>query len=216
MTAVPSTFTLPPGAATRSKPDEPRMQLKPTAPTSDYVDGAWWPRTTDLPTELLPLLAELSERLGPIALVAYHRNAWSPAPAQVEVDGRVVLLEGFSADQPHTVVVVGTDGRRVALLIVPTHVTAADAQEALTTACRPTKTGNGSNEADVSTARSLAEVATRLARHEGLGDERRTTDIARWVDEAARQFTHAPIQVFIPILVEHIVRGRMRETNPSR
>lgn len=216
MVSNPRTDTLPPGAATRPLYGDARVQLKPPTPTSDYVDGAWWPRTNDLPAELPPLLRKLSERLGPIALVAYHRNAWHPAPAEVEVEGRVVRLEGFSADQPHTVVVVGTDGRGVGLLIVPTDVTSAAAREALTTASRPSITGDSPNEADASAARSLAEVATRLARHEGRANERRTADIARWVDEAARQFTHAPIQVFVPILVEHIVRGRMTEPSPSR
>ena len=30
----------------------PRLRLKPKAPQSGYVDGAWWPRSDDLPAEL--------------------------------------------------------------------------------------------------------------------------------------------------------------------
>jgi hypothetical protein len=35
----------------------PRLRLKPKAPQSGYVDGAWWPRSDDLSTELPDLLA---------------------------------------------------------------------------------------------------------------------------------------------------------------
>jgi hypothetical protein len=36
------------------------------------------------------------------------------------------------------------------------------------------------------------------------------------VHEAADQFSHAPVQVFVPILVEHIVRGRLSEMHADR
>ena len=35
----------------------PRLRLKPKAPLSGYVDGAWWPRSDDLAAELPDLLA---------------------------------------------------------------------------------------------------------------------------------------------------------------
>ena len=60
--------------------------------------------------------------------------------------------------------------------------------------------------------RSVADVADKLARHEGLGDEQRTTQIKRWCEEATAQFVDAPVQSFVPILVEHIVRNRMMES----
>lgn len=44
----------------------PRLRLKPKAPQSGYVDGAWWPHSDDLRSELPDLLAVLSVRLGRI------------------------------------------------------------------------------------------------------------------------------------------------------
>ena len=45
----------------RTPPEKtPRLRLKPKAPTSGYVDGAWWPHSDDLPIELPDLLAVLS------------------------------------------------------------------------------------------------------------------------------------------------------------
>ncbi|WP_369332978.1 three-helix bundle dimerization domain-containing protein [Mycobacterium scrofulaceum] len=58
----------------------------------------------------------------------------------------------------------------------------------------------------------MADVADKLARHEGLEDERRTAQIKRWSEEAAEQFVDAPVQTFVRILVEHIVRNRMMES----
>ena len=55
----------------------------------------------------------------------------------------------------------------------------------------------------------MTEVAAQLARHEGRGDPQRAAEITRWCEETARQFVNAPIQAFVPILVEHIVRRRM-------
>ncbi|HZC53635.1 MAG TPA: hypothetical protein VE441_14205, partial [Mycobacterium sp.] len=62
------------------------------------------------------------------------------------------------------------------------------------------------------TARTVADVADKLARHKGRGDPERTAQIRRWCDEAAQQFVGAPVQAFVPILVEHIVRNRMMES----
>ncbi len=58
----------------RSAPDSthtgpqntPRLRLKPKAPSTGHVDGAWWPHSDDLAAELPDLLAVLSVRLGPI------------------------------------------------------------------------------------------------------------------------------------------------------
>jgi hypothetical protein len=64
--------------------------------------------------------------------------------------------------------------------------------------------------------RSVADVADKLARLEGLGDGRRTAQIRRWCEETAHRFIDAPVQTFVPILVEHIVRNRMMESLNQR
>ncbi|MCV7197685.1 three-helix bundle dimerization domain-containing protein [Mycobacterium angelicum] len=54
-----------------------------------------------------------------------------------------------------------------------------------------------------------------MARHEGHGDEQRTARLRpqiRQCEEAAEQFVDAPLQTFVPILVEHIVRNRLMES----
>jgi hypothetical protein len=53
--------------------EQPRLKLrrrrKPKAPTTGYVDGAWWPRSRDLAAELPVLIAVLAARLGSIVRV---------------------------------------------------------------------------------------------------------------------------------------------------
>ncbi|MDR3662101.1 MAG: DUF5994 family protein, partial [Mycobacterium sp.] len=46
------------------------MALRPDPPAR--LDGAWWPRSTQLATELPGLITGLSDRLGQIDLVGYH------------------------------------------------------------------------------------------------------------------------------------------------
>jgi len=40
-----------------------RLQLDPNRPAEPYLDGAWWPRSTELPAELPALLTALSADL---------------------------------------------------------------------------------------------------------------------------------------------------------
>ncbi len=53
-----------------------RLQLKPYRAVSEHIDGAWWPRSTNLAAELAGLVASLSDRLGQIVMVGYRRNGW--------------------------------------------------------------------------------------------------------------------------------------------
>ena len=116
-------------SATRSKriPPEktPRLRLKPKAPTSGYVDGAWWPHSDELPIELPDLLAVLSVRLGPIDRLIYKLSEWSKAPAKLSTGGRMVRLDGYDRQPVNTIEVIGVNRNKIVLLVVPAR-TAAD------------------------------------------------------------------------------------------
>jgi hypothetical protein len=103
----------------RSPPERtPRLRLKPKAPHTGYVDGAWWPRSDDLTTELPDLLAVLSVRLGSIERVLYNLNEWKPAPAKFATGGRNVRLDGYRRQPTNTIEVRGVDRNRSAVLLV--------------------------------------------------------------------------------------------------
>ncbi|OBH46866.1 hypothetical protein A5687_15370 [Mycobacterium mantenii] len=189
---------------------ENRLQLKPYRSASEHIDGAWWPRTTNLVGELPELLTSVSERLGPVALVGYRRNGWDETPTSTELGGRMVELLGFTSDEPASVILIGADGHHLTLRVIRPDTAELLARQALEKARTPADDGAPRSRATV--ARSVADVADKLARHEGLGDEQRTAQIKRWSEEAAEQFVDAPVQTFVPILVEHIVHNRMMES----
>ncbi|MCX8562244.1 hypothetical protein OS122_15220 [Mycolicibacterium mucogenicum] len=63
---------------------------------------------------------------------------------------------------------------------------------------------------------SIADIAGKLARREGRNDIARDKEILAWCREVALQFVDAPIQAFVPLLVEHIVGDRIRRERKQR
>ena len=121
------------GAGWKHAPPEhtPRLRLKPKAPTTGYVDGAWWPRSDDLPTELPDLLAVLSVRLGPIDRVIYNLAEWVTAPRKLPTDGRVVRLDGYTVQPVNTIEVIGLNRSKIILLVVPAYTDTDDAHHTM-------------------------------------------------------------------------------------
>ncbi len=105
----------------------PRLRLKPRAPETGYVDGAWWPHSDDLTKELSDLLAVLSVRLGAIDRVLYNLSEWAKAPAKLATGGRhVVRLDGYRRQPRNTLEVLGLNrsglnSNKILLLVVPPH-----------------------------------------------------------------------------------------------
>jgi hypothetical protein len=189
---------------------ENRLQLNnPSA--SEHTDGAWWPRSTHLADELPNLVASVFDRLGQVVIVGYHRDAWVETPPLTEIGGHTIELLGFTSDEPASVMLIGEDGRHLTLHVIRPDASAEVARRALEEA-RVRAHAGVAPASRPKVARSVADVADKLARHEGLDDEQRTAQINRWCEESAQQFVDAPVQSFVPILVEHIVRNRMMKS----
>jgi hypothetical protein len=127
-TAVKSEYALP--------ENTPRLRLKPKAPTTGYVDGAWWPHSDDLLIELPDLLAVLSVRLGRIDRVIYNLTEWASAPAKLPIDGRVVRLAGYYRQPVNTVEVLG-NRNKIVLLVVPARSDPDRAHDTMMAAAAP-------------------------------------------------------------------------------
>jgi hypothetical protein len=115
----------------------PRLRLKPKAPQSGSVDGAWWPHTEELTAELPDLLSVLSVRLGPIGRVIYNLDEWDTAPRKFAAGGRVVRLDGFRLQPANTVEVLGLSGKKVVLLVVSPHADPDQAHASMMAAAGP-------------------------------------------------------------------------------
>jgi hypothetical protein len=127
------------GAAgsTHAPPENtPRLRLKPKAPSSGYVDGAWWPHSDDLPIELPDLLSVLSVRLGPIDRVIYHLAEWADAPTKLRIGQRIVRLSGYYRQPVNTLEVLGAN-QKIVLLVVPPQADPDQAHHSMMAAAAP-------------------------------------------------------------------------------
>ncbi|MCV7393198.1 hypothetical protein H5P32_01150 [Mycobacterium paraseoulense] len=115
----------------------PRFRLKPTGHASGYVDGAWWPRSDDLMTQLPDLIADLSMRLGAISCVKYNNTEWRATSAGLVSGARVVRLDGDRGHPPNTVEVLDCQGDKLALLVVPFQLGPDQAHAIVTAAAAP-------------------------------------------------------------------------------
>jgi Family of unknown function (DUF5994) len=113
------------------------LGLKPKAPASGYVDGAWWPHSDGLPVELPNLLAVVSVRLGLVDRVIYNLTEWANAPAKLPIGGRVVRLCGYYRQTLNTVEVLGLNRNKIVLLVVPAGTDPDRAHDIMMTAAAP-------------------------------------------------------------------------------
>jgi hypothetical protein len=130
----------------------PRLHLKPNAPRSGYVDGAWWPRSDDLATELPDLLAVLSIQLGRIDRVIFNSDEWAKPSAEFATGGRRVRLDGYRHQPTNTVEVLGFNRKKMVLLVVPANADPDKARATQMAAAAPT---------DYSTVDNLLMVSAR-------------------------------------------------------
>lgn len=122
--------------------DEVRLQLKPAA-GGGYVDGAWWPPSRDARVEFPDVLAAVRDRVGEAERISYPLgDGWKIAHRKLVVDGRLVRLEGFRSMQADTLALIGTQQRRLILLVVAPDTAPDAATVALRTAAAPDTTAS--------------------------------------------------------------------------
>jgi Family of unknown function (DUF5994) len=109
-----------------------RVRLRSDGAAAETAfDGAWWPRSRDLATELPELIAAL-ELLGVRMERFTHPVApWGPVARKVVVNGRTVRTGGFQSMDPQLVSVTVAGGRRLDLLVVPPEADALTGVRAL-------------------------------------------------------------------------------------
>jgi len=125
------------GVRTKGPETTPRLRLKPKAPTTGHVDGAWWPHSDDLAKELPDLLAVLSVRLGDVDRVMYKLTEWATPPKNILVGERSVRLDGYRRQPSSTLEVLGTGRARILLLVVPPLTDPDVAHETMMAAAAP-------------------------------------------------------------------------------
>ncbi|MFC7305910.1 DUF5994 family protein [Streptomyces monticola] len=122
-----------------------RVALKPPGPPSGLLDGAWWPRSRDLTREL-PALTDLLDPLwGRITRATVNPTHWPIVPRKVPVNGHVVKVGWFRAEQDaHQILLLSYHVGRWDLLIIPPETDATTAARLMAAACDPRTTPTGS------------------------------------------------------------------------
>ncbi|MFF8275370.1 DUF5994 family protein [Streptomyces lateritius] len=100
------------------RPGTALLRLETARSRQGVLDGAWWPRTRDVEQELPPLVAVLTEHLGPITRVGLDASAWNGVPTRLVVDDRVVHLDSFPVGDD-TVLITRGENDHFALMVVP-------------------------------------------------------------------------------------------------
>jgi hypothetical protein len=158
-----------------------RLRLKPAHQRCGFVQGAWWPRSTQLTAELPLLLAALSSRLGRVDRVVYDENVWAPAPLRLGFRGNDVILDGSPDQSINAISLIRQHVGRLVLLVVPPYTSPTRAYTAVMTAAKPD---------DVSTTDELLGIGKQAA------EDRRFALMAhqRWESDggALRRRGHPP------------------------
>lgn len=112
------------------RPGTAVLRLETTSSREGVLDGAWWPRTRHIETELPALIRVLTEHLGPIARVGVDASAWNTLPTRLVIDDRVVHLDSDPVGDDTALITRG-DNDHFALLVVPPGTTAEAARQAM-------------------------------------------------------------------------------------
>ncbi|MGW2225517.1 DUF5994 family protein [Streptomyces formicae] len=126
-----------------------RMQ---TTPRRDGTfDGAWWPRSRNLETQLPGLIRALTEHLGPLARIGLDASAWDVHTRHVVVDGHMVRID-WSAVGDSTMLI--TRGRQdiFSFLMLPPQTDATAARAAMTMAVQD---GNNASAPEILAATGI-------------------------------------------------------------
>lgn len=157
----------------------PRLRLKPKAPRSGHVDGAWWPFSEDLTAELPDLIAVLSSRLGEIDRLRYNVDEWIEAPAQFTTGGRAIQLDGRRRWPSNTLEVLDANSDKIVLLVVPWSTDPDSAHAIVMSAAAP-------NDA------SSLDTLLMISEQDRESRTRATAAQARWKSQGRSQRSREP------------------------
>ena len=101
------------------------------------LDGGWWPQSRDLTTELADLVDHFPAELGRIVRVIFSPPDWDDAPRRVPTKRGYVKVGFDAADDTHVMVLMTSERRELCVLVVPSELSRAKGEEALTAAVTP-------------------------------------------------------------------------------
>ncbi|GAB3866437.1 DUF5994 family protein [Nocardioides maradonensis] len=111
-----------------------RLTLSAFPPGSGMLDGAWWPRTREIDTEVAHLVDLFPPSVGRIGRVLFSRPDWSTHPHHIRAARGFVKTGSFPSDDTHVVLLKLSSGTQLKVLVVPPDSTAQDADRLMASA----------------------------------------------------------------------------------
>jgi hypothetical protein len=102
-----------------------RLALCSRSTLPGAIDGAWWPQTSDLRTELPDLVAVLGMSIGPVRRVVYDPSVWPNAPSRIIRGTVLTRVDPYTMVASDTIYLMGTHARSAVLFVVPPAIPAA-------------------------------------------------------------------------------------------
>jgi len=99
-------------------PSATRLALCERDVTRAAIDGAWWPKSLDLRSELPDLLAVFGFWIGAVHRVVYDPSVWLPAPTRLIRHSEMVSLNPYRLVFSDTIYLVGTHSRDAVLFVL--------------------------------------------------------------------------------------------------
>ncbi len=96
----------------------PRLLLRDRDEESTGVDGAWWPRTDNLTTELHDLVTALTTRLGATARITFDWNSLSRSQRGIDPPDGIEVTGPLPGQPPEVMYVFGQHDRCLRLLVI--------------------------------------------------------------------------------------------------
>ncbi|GHF17498.1 hypothetical protein E5082_15715 [Streptomyces griseoluteus] len=97
-----------------------RLALKTDGASRGLLDGAWWPRSRDLLSELPALTNVLDPLWGRITRIAVNPEHWPVIPRKIPVNRHIVKAGWFTAEiDPHKLLLLSYGTGRFDLLVIP-------------------------------------------------------------------------------------------------
>jgi hypothetical protein len=108
-----------------------RLALCARATIPGAVDGAWWPQSCDLRSELPDLVAVLGMSIGPVRRVVYDPSLWPAAPSRIIRGTALTTVDPYTLVANDTIYLMGTHSRTAVLFVVPPAVPVAAVRRVL-------------------------------------------------------------------------------------
>lgn len=126
---------LPTAVHTAMTPGIAILRLETIGPRGGVLDGAWWPRSEHIESELPALVSALTRHIGPITRVGLDATAWEGLPTRLTVDDRVVHIDSYPVGDD-TILVTRGDRDLFSLLVIPPNADPEAAKAAIAQAVR--------------------------------------------------------------------------------